>query len=34
MKKKKILFKISSCNKNNPIYDKNKNVIKDDLNKN
>ena len=32
--KKKILFKISSCNKNNPIYDKNKNVIKDDLNKN
>ena len=32
--KKKILFKISSCNKNNPIYDKNKNDIKDDLNKN
>ena len=32
--KKKILFKISSFNKNNPIFYKNKNDIKDDLNKN
>ena len=32
--KKKILFKISSSDKNNPLYDNNKNIEKDDLSKN